>query len=127
MAQITVIDDNPDIQFLLRIALEADGHEVSSIEDPAQVDHQLIQYPPDICVVDIMLPGVDGLVLLSRLRQVKALAKCLFVVGTGRTGKEVADAARQAGATDIIYKPYRPEEVRQRIGSLLEKSCGLPA
>ena len=108
---VVCIDDNKTVQRNVKKILEASGFEVLGILEPAKALTQLVRHKPDLILMDINMPGVDGYELCRMLRQSKLLRSIPIVMVTGRDGMIDRLRAKVAGATDYLTKPFRPEEL----------------
>ena len=121
VARILVIEDNPDIAGLLRHYLERSGHAVDHFDSGREVLARIRPAPPDLVILDVMLPGMDGLLVCQALRGDPATAAIPIIMLTAR-GEE-ADRIRglELGADDYITKPFSPKELVARVAALLRR------
>ncbi len=121
VARILVIEDNPDIAGLLRHYLERSGHAVDHFDSGREVLARVRPAPPDLVILDVMLPGMDGLLVCQALRGDPATAAIPIIMLTAR-GEE-ADRIRglELGADDYITKPFSPKELVARVAALLRR------
>jgi len=116
MADILVIDDEPDIRQLLADVLASEGHKVQTVADGDAALDLLRRQPFDLALVDIWLPGVHGLELVHRLRE---LAPDLpLVLITARPALETAVLALRLGVDDYLTKPLDLKTVRATVARL---------
>jgi twitching motility two-component system response regulator PilG len=108
---VVCIDDNKTVQRNVKKILEASGFKVLGILEPAKALTQLVRHKPDLILMDINMPGVDGYELCRMLRQSKLLRSIPIVMVTGRDGMIDRLRAKVSGATDYLTKPFRPEEL----------------
>ncbi len=119
--RVLVIDDDPVILELLRINFEIEGFEVISAcdgqegLDRASADH------PDVILSDIMMPRLDGLQLLTRLKDDPATAKVPVVLLSAKAQRAEVDKGLALGADDYVTKPFDPLELLDRVNAALEK------
>ncbi|MDQ1402258.1 MAG: two-component system, OmpR family, operon response regulator KdpE [Actinomycetota bacterium] len=122
MATVLVVDDEPDIRELVRINLELDGHEVISAHDGPAGLKAVQEAPPDVIVLDVMMPGMDGWEVLSWLKSQADLrvSSIPVLMLTART--EDLDRIRGGieGAIRYITKPFSMQELRDEIVLSLE-------
>ncbi|MBE9516912.1 MAG: response regulator transcription factor [Bacteroidetes bacterium] len=120
--KIFYIEDELYLGRIVKETLENQGYEVVWESDGARVMNHLGNYWPDICVLDIMLPHVDGYELCKQIKAVKPRLPVIFL--TAKT--ETADLVRgfEAGGTDYIRKPFSMEEVMVRIENQLSLGQG---
>lgn len=118
--KILYIEDEPYLGKIVKETLEIQGYQVVWETDGARVLPHLGSFDPDICVLDIMLPNVDGYELCQQIKSLKAQLPVIFL--TAKT--ETSDLVRgfEAGGTDYIRKPFSMEEVMVRIENQLALS-----
>jgi len=119
-AHILVVDDDPRITDLLRRVLAYEGYSVAIAADGNEALNRTLERPPDLIVLDIMLPGIDGLQVAQRLRMAGDNVPILML--TARDA--VADRVKglETGADDYLVKPFAPDELVARIKALLRRS-----
>ena len=118
---ILVIDDNEDIRNLLSLVLEKDGYIVIHGVDGRDGLEKIIANPPDLVLLDVMMPGFSGLEVLSAVREnkkkeINSIPICMI---TAKSLVEDIDAALELGATSYIVKPFRPAVLSEKVSSLL--------
>lgn len=118
MAKILVIDDEPSIVNLVSGYLKPEGYEVYTASDGPSGLKAAQAYKPDLIVLDVMLPGMDGLELLSRLRRESEVYVILLTARTEETDRIVG---LSVGADDYVTKPFSPRELTARIKSALRR------
>lgn len=119
-AKVLVVDDEENIRELLSVSLKFQGHEVRTAADgPAAIDIART-YRPDVLILDVMMPGMDGFGLLRRLRADGIDAPALFL--SARDSVEDKVNGLTIGGDDYVTKPFSLEEVVARIGVLLRRN-----
>ena len=118
MAKILVIDDEPSIVNLVSAYLKPEGYEVYTASDGISGLKAARGYKPDLVVLDLMLPGMDGMELLSQLRRESNVYVILLTARTEETDKIVGLAV---GADDYLTKPFSPRELVARIKAALRR------
>ena len=118
MAKILVIDDEPSILNLVTAYLKPEGYEVHTAMDGQSGLKAARAFKPDLVILDIMLPGIDGLELLSRLRRESQVYVILLTAKTEETDKIVGLAI---GADDYVTKPFSPRELTARVKAALRR------
>jgi two-component system alkaline phosphatase synthesis response regulator PhoP len=118
MTKILIIDDEPSIVNLVTAYLKPEGYEVYTAPDGPSGLKAAKAYKPDLVVLDIMLPGMDGLELLSRLRRESDVYVILLTARTEETDKIVG---LSVGADDYVTKPFSPRELVARIKAALRR------
>ncbi|MFD2332178.1 response regulator transcription factor [Cohnella sp. GCM10020058] len=117
--RILVVDDEERIRRLLRMYLEKEGYVIEEAEDGETALKLALQEEYDLIVLDLMLPGIDGMEVCSRLRQSKATPVIMLTA----KGEEVNRVQGfEAGADDYVVKPFSPREVIFRIKAILRRS-----
>jgi CheY-like chemotaxis protein len=115
---ILICDDERDLRQLMRLSLEPDYAfaEAATAREAIELAGKV---RPDLVLLDTMLPGVNGLTVLSRLRADPELAKTPVVVVSAYATDEDRAAAFEAGATEFVKKPFDPERLRSLVESVL--------
>ncbi|MDI6768181.1 MAG: response regulator transcription factor [Anaerolineales bacterium] len=116
--KILVIDDEPSIVNLVSAYLRPEGYEVYTAADGPAGLKAARAYKPDIIVLDIMLPGMDGIQLLSHLRRESNVYVIMLTARTEETDKIVG---LSVGADDYVTKPFSPRELVARIKAALRR------
>jgi two-component system phosphate regulon response regulator OmpR len=109
VAKILLIDDEPDLRALLQRYLREQGFEVKALADAVQVDRLLQREPFDVLVLDITMPGEDGLSVCQRLRSQKETIPIIMLTARGDPVDRIL--GREAGADDYLPKPFNPREL----------------
>ena len=116
--RVLIIEDNDDTRQMLRTALAMNGHEVDEAADGASGLAAAASLRPDVALVDIGLPDIDGYEVARRLRQVAPDGKLVLVAITGYGQPADRDRSRQAGFDAHLTKPIGPEHLREAISLL---------
>ena len=122
-----VVDDEPLMRILLREALEQSGHDVCEAENGGQALELFAERRPDIVLMDIIMPGMDGFTAISRLRGLMGGIRVPILVITGLDDTESIAKAYEQGATDFITKPFNPVILIHRVRHTLRGSHTLDA
>jgi len=117
-AKILIIDDEPSIVNLVSAYLKPEGYDVYTAVDGINGLKAIKAFKPDLVVLDIMLPGLDGIELLSRLRRESDVYVILLTARTEETDKIVG---LSVGADDYVTKPFSPRELVARIKSAIRR------
>lgn len=118
LAKILVIDDEPSIVNLVTAYLKPEGYEVHTAMDGPAGLKAARAFKPDLIILDIMLPGMDGIELLSRLRRESEVYVILLTAKTEETDKVVG---LSVGADDYVTKPFSPRELTARVKAALRR------
>ncbi len=124
--RILVVEDHAETQELLRHNLQAAGFEARLCADGAQALALLSRWRPDLALLDLMLPGMDGLELCRRLKQDPALRHIPVIMLTARDAEVDRVVGLELGAEDYVVKPFSPRELVLRIKLVLRRSASAP-
>lgn len=119
MARVLVIDDEPDVRWLLRLSLERVGHEVLLAEDGLRGVAMAQKQRPDAIVLDLMMPVMDGYGVLQALEKDERTARVPVVVLTAKAIPEEEDRVTAAGAVRFLTKPFDPSDLARELEALL--------
>lgn len=125
---ILVVDDEPTIREVVRRYLERDGYKVHEAADGRTALDILRSQPPDLMVLDIMLPGIDGLSITRRLRDTDGQGLLIterevpIIILTARTGERDRIQGLELGADDYVTKPFSPQELVARVRAVLRRT-----
>lgn len=122
MARILLVEDNEDLAFGLRATLEFEGYEVDVAADGREGCERIASDRPDLVVLDLMLPELDGYEVLSRLRKDGDRTPVLILTARGEEGDVVLGFDR--GADDYVTKPFSTVELLARVRALLRRTGG---
>ena len=118
MAHVLVVDDDPKIRDLLRLYLVREGHRVTPAGDGESALAAARSGKPDLVVLDVMLPGMDGVEVCRRLREESSVPVILLTARTGDSDKVIG---LDAGADDYVVKPFSPRELMARVRAQLRR------
>jgi DNA-binding response OmpR family regulator len=107
-ATVLVADDDADILRFVEINLRLEGFEVVTAEDGPDALAKAIAVRPDLVLLDVRMPGIDGYTVCARIRADASLAAVRVVIVTANYGSAEVAAARRAGADDFLVKPFLP-------------------
>jgi DNA-binding response OmpR family regulator len=122
MSRILVAEDDPDIASLLSHYLQKAGFEASVVDSGRDVLPRIRRDPPDLLLLDLMLPGLDGLEVCRAVRADVNTAAIPVIMVTAKAEESDRIVGLELGADDYITKPFSPNEVVARIRALLRRS-----
>jgi two-component system, OmpR family, response regulator RpaA len=126
MPRILVIDDDAAIAELVAINLEMAGYEVTQAEDGIKGQALAVQLLPDLIVLDLMLPRVDGFTVCQRLRRDDRTADIPILMLTALSQTQDKVEGFNSGADDYLTKPFEVEELLARVRALLRRTDRIP-
>lgn len=124
--RILVIDDDPVISELVTINLEMAGYQVNQATDGVQGQALAVQLLPDLIMLDLMLPNVDGFTICQRLRRDERTANIPVLMLTALSRIHEKVEGFNAGADDYLTKPFELEEMLVRVRALLRRTDRIP-
>ena len=120
-AKILIVEDERDIVDLLRYNLKQENFNVDVVRNGADVLPRAVDYTPDLILLDLMLPEVDGLIVCRLLKNDPRTKKIPIVMLTAKTDEQDRVTGLELGADDYITKPFSPREVVLRINAVLRR------
>jgi two-component system, OmpR family, response regulator ChvI len=123
MPSVAVVDDDKQIVTLIKDILESEGYDVVSYRDSYTALHEIRSRAPDLVILDVIMPKMNGIELLRCLRQ-KSDVPVIFLTGLLEEGEELLGL--QAGADDYIHKPFSQRALIERVKSVLRRSHASP-
>ena len=121
MTRVLLVEDDRDIAEPLARALTREGYDVTAAGDGRVALNEVLDCPPDLIILDIGLPGMDGLDVCRHVRDVRPHVPILML--TARDGELETVAGLDAGADDYVTKPFRLSELLARIRAMLRRSA----
>ena len=118
VTRILTVEDDAGIRTSLRLALEDEGYTVDEADTAEAALELFAEQPPDVALVDLMLPGKDGFELCREIRKTSDLP---IIVVSARSDTHDVVAGLEAGADDYVTKPFQVKELTARIRSLLRR------
>jgi DNA-binding response OmpR family regulator len=118
MARILVVEDEPTVSDVVEGYLRREGYQVDSASDGVEGLHMALRQQPDLVVLDVMLPGLDGLEVCRRLR---AIRQTPVIMLTARAEDGDAILGLGLGADDYVRKPFSPPELMARVKAVLRR------
>ncbi len=116
---VLVADDDPDILALVRFRLERDGYEVLSAPDGETALDLALARTPDLALLDVMMPRLDGYEVTRRLREHGPTTTIPIILLTARVQEPDVERGFEAGADDYVTKPFSPQALGERVQAAL--------
>jgi two-component system, OmpR family, response regulator RpaA len=126
MPRILVIDDDPAILELVEVNLQMAGYDVTTVQDGIKGQAMVLQLLPDLVVLDLMLPQVDGFTVCQRLRRNERTSDIPILMLTALTQTKDKVEGFNAGADDYLTKPFELDELLARVRALLRRTDRIP-
>jgi DNA-binding response OmpR family regulator len=120
MARVLLVEDEPNISEAIRFILSRDGCDVTVRSDGAGVVDLVRSDRPDLVILDLMLPGVSGLEVLSGIRADPAMADLPVMMLTAKGNGRDREAAERAGVSRFMTKPFSNDEMRAAVRDLVQ-------
>jgi CheY-like chemotaxis protein len=121
VARVLIVEDDHVIRELLVVNLEMEGHEAVTAADGAEALAAVDAHAPDVVLLDMMLPGVDGWEVTARLKGDDVTEQIPIVALSARAMQADIDRGRELGVDHYVTKPFDPIELMQLVNSLLDK------
>jgi CheY-like chemotaxis protein len=118
--RILIVEDEETSRKVIALALKGDDRELLFARDGDEAVRQAVEHRPDLIVMDMMLPRLDGGQATRIIKANKELKDIPVVALTARTGDYDEDSAREAGCVDYVTKPFRIEHLRERLKAYLK-------
>lgn len=120
MAKIMIVDDDPEISNLLQITMESLGHTVKICDNGREVMDSLKEFKPDLMILDVMLPGVDGYSIATSISQDESLSKIpIIVLSALEPSRSLFVKFNQVVA--FLTKPFNTDDLFEAVKNALEK------
>ena len=118
MSRILIVEDDRDIADLVRLYLEKAGHVAEVALSGDDVVARVRKAPPDLVILDIMLPGIDGLTICRAIRGNEATAGIPIIILSARADESDRIHGLELGADDYVTKPFSPKELVARVAAV---------
>ncbi|MBN2013170.1 response regulator [candidate division KSB1 bacterium] len=119
--KIVIVEDDPDISEILQYNLEQENYDVVLFDDGEKALDSIIDTPPDLILLDLMLPGLNGLEIARTIRRNEETSNLPIIMITARSEEMDILHGLEIGADDYITKPFRPREVIARVKAMLRR------
>lgn len=124
---VLVADDDEDILELVRFRLARSGYDTICAHDGTQALALVVERLPDVVVLDVSMPGLDGVGVTERMRSDESTKHIPVILLTARTNPEDVARGIAAGAEDYVTKPFSPEMLESRVSAVLKAAAALRA
>lgn len=126
--KLLLVEDDPDLLEVLRMTLQREGYETVEARDGEEALRQARRHAPDLVVLDVMLPKLDGIEVCRQLRADRSLQHVTVLMLTARAEESDVVLGLGVGADDYLCKPARPRELAARVKALLRRAraCDQP-
>ncbi len=118
LSRVLIVDDEPDIRLVVRLGLEAAGLSVAVAGSAAEAIEVAASFAPQLVLLDVEMPGVDGVVALEQLRRVPACAGASVAFLTATADLPAVEALRQLDVLAVLIKPVDPLRLADKLRSL---------
>lgn len=118
---VLVADDEPDTLEMLRILLEKKGHEVLTATNGREAIDGVVNYQPDLVLLDIMMPEVDGSAVCQHIKRNDLLKRIKVILYTAKEKARGRELAKKAGADGYLDKPFEPSRLWDMVADLLAR------
>jgi DNA-binding response OmpR family regulator len=119
--KVLVVEDNKNILLGIRMALEARGYEVKIVQDGVAAMEEAFDYGPDLILLDLVIPKLDGFLVLEGLKKEEKTRGIPVVIISARAAETDIRKARELGADDYVVKPFSPESLASTIGKFIKQ------
>ena len=120
---VLVVDDEEDIRTVLRLTLTVAGYEVREAEDGERALESIHEDVPDLILVDVLMPGMDGFEVCRRVRDDSKTAHIPILMLSGKTDSLSRQEGMRAGATKYLTKPLAPAQLIQHVADALNNAA----
>lgn len=118
---VLVVDDNADVRELIVLILQSHGFFTHAAENGIEALLAIHEFPCDLVLLDLMMPGISGIEVVKKIREVKSRKDLPIVMITAQTSIEDVEQAIQCGANSYLIKPFKAEEIIEVIHQLLRE------
>ncbi len=120
MKKVLIVEDHPDLLDILTLQMEEMGFAVTSATNGIEAVEKAIEEKPHLILMDIMLPGIDGLEATRRIRSNPEAKEIPILAATAITDKSQLRECIEAGCNDIIVKPFTAQDLKEKIQAVLD-------
>ena len=126
-AKILIVDDDLESLKLIGLMLQGKGHQITAAQSGLQALRKAVDESPDLIILDVMMPGMDGLEVCRRLRADPRTAAIPIIMFSAKSDVEAKVAGFEAGADEYLTKPIHPAELVTRVDALLARAARMGA
>lgn len=124
-SRILIVDDEKPLSLLLAQAFEQEGHRVASAQDGIDCMNKMAAFRPDVVIMDIMMPKLDGVDTTRLIRRNRSYADTVIVALSARSDEKTRERMKEAGANLFMRKPFSVAKLVGRVAQLIEARSGL--
>jgi len=125
--KVLIVEDQPELLELIRLHFKEEGFAIATATNGVEAIKKAHSLQPDLILLDVMLPELDGFAVCEILRKDPATASVPIIMVTGLTGQMTRCAGIESGATDFVTKPVTPAHLVSRVKDTLQQSSAPPA
>jgi DNA-binding response OmpR family regulator len=118
--KVLVVDDDPNVFELVQLYVGSDEVSVLQALDAYAGLDLVVRQQPDVIVLDVMMPGMDGLEMCRRVREIPAVASTPVVILSARVKDEDIEAGYEAGADEYVTKPFEPQDLAACVSEMMD-------
>lgn len=119
MKTVLIVDDEPTIRTLVNAVLEGPGMRTLEAADGPEAIDMIRRCQPDLVLLDVVMPGMDGFTVCQRMKAEKSMARTPVLLLTALAQESDHERARRAGADGVVQKPFSPAALRATVESIL--------
>ncbi len=116
---VLVVDDEPQARSMMRLILVRAGYDVLEAKDGYEALDEVERQVPDLMILDIMMPGIDGFYVCQRLRADDRTAELPIIVLSAKTDADSIERGKEVGATMYLTKPVSPDELTRHVREVI--------
>ena len=120
--EVVVIDDNPDDLASITESLSKQGFDITTFQDPDNGLHHILETPPDLAIIDVMMPNTNGFELCKIIRQTETTAKMPILILTASPSRENVEKALELAVNGFVAKPFNPRNLSEKVLQVIRQS-----
>ncbi|MCD6578512.1 response regulator [bacterium] len=121
-SKILIVDDQPTMRLLLKITLSGEGYELYEATDGISALEIAQKINPDLIIMDVMMPGMDGYTAIERIKQIPQLRNISFFIITAKDTRIYKEFSQDAGAIYHFTKPFDPGDILQKVNEIFDNN-----